>query len=562
MGKGHGKARTTLGDAADSFLAQWKAVSPKAAATAMQPRSGGGRGTTHSVTDPGFCARNPSGDEVEVTKGVSKGYKKRTRPSVAPPAPKEQVVADPVAIVIPPPPRAEPPVTTPPKLPLHQRLAECSANVADLQISAAMSRPRHTRELPPVSEDDGGRLAILGLDFGTAFTKAVVRWSGRHYAVDWSDAVEGEDHHLLASVFSEAADGRCILGAKEGAGWSIHQGIKLQLLSASQSTGENLVDAVTFIALAFRHVNHWLRESNLQGDSGIRWRLHVGLPTKSWDNDATTDTFKTVAQAARVLACKPGAMTRVAAAQALKETAQVERPAVDVFPEFACQLYSYLDSPERADDLHALVDVGAGTVDVAYFNVFISEGEKRLPIFASGVEKLGAHYLIAALSGAGGGVAWRDGESSLTNEEVARKVGCTVTDVNRRRSIYLSTLANMFNEATSEAKKTYPSSPAFRSGQYVRLFLCGGGSRIPAIKERFDRIAGEASKILDIRFQVAELVRPQDIVGEMASGFDRLSVAYGLSQIAANIGNVMRSATLQPVMPVQQLNERDRDEDR
>ncbi len=95
-----------------------------------------------------------------------------------------------------------------------------------------MSRPRGVAGLAPVLEAQDGRLAILGLDFGTAFTKAVVRWSGRHYAVDWSDAVEGGDHHLLASVFSEAPDGRCVLCAHPAAGWSVREGIKLQLLSS------------------------------------------------------------------------------------------------------------------------------------------------------------------------------------------------------------------------------------------------------------------------------------------------------------------------------------------
>lgn len=65
-----------------------------------------------------------------------------------------------------------------------------------------------------------------------------------------------------------------------------------------------------------------------------------------------------------------------------------------------------------------------------------------------------------------------------------------------------------------------------------------------------------------VRFQVSELVKPRDIVGKLVPGFDRLSVAYGLSQIVANIGSVMRSATLKPVMPRERLAEKHRDDDR
>ncbi|PRH81314.1 hypothetical protein C6N40_13325 [Arenimonas caeni] len=65
-----------------------------------------------------------------------------------------------------------------------------------------------------------------------------------------------------------------------------------------------------------------------------------------------------------------------------------------------------------------------------------------------------------------------------------------------------------------------------------------------------------------MKFQVSEIVRPRDIVGGDETGFDRLSVAYGLSQNAANIGYVMRSATLEPVLPSERTEGKDRDDDR
>ncbi|MBX3712431.1 MAG: hypothetical protein KF800_10755 [Lysobacter sp.] len=545
-------------------MAQWKASRSEVPVAA----AGSGRG---AISDRGnrndkqtFRSWKRGGGEVKVTKGTSTGYEKRQKkPGVSPHDKKPDVPVSTPRVVTPAPPRIPPPdpasITKPP---VRQRLLEASANVGDLRIAAGISRPHGVAGLAPVVEAQDGRLAILGLDFGTAFTKAVVRWSGRHYAVDWSDAVEGEDHHLLASVFSEAPDGRCVLGAHEVSGWSVREGIKLQLLSSDEvSVDERMADAVIFIALAFRYVDGWLRRSNRDVED-VRWRLHVGLPTKSWDSDATTETFKTVAQAARVLACMPGPVTRTAAFGALRMTDQVDRPAVDVFPEFACQLYSYLLSPERGEDLHALVDIGAGTLDVAYFNVFMKEGEALLPIFASEVDRLGAHYLIAALSGAKNATTWRDGESSLSDEEVGRKLDCPPNDVCNRRSLYLSSVAEVFNLATCRAKLTYPTSPAFQRSESVRLFLCGGGSRISSLQKRFERIAREAATLIGIRFQISELVKPRDIVGKLESGFDRLSVAYGLSQNAANIGSVMRSATLEPVLNRSAVEREDRDSSR
>lgn len=563
MNRGKGKSKPTLGDSASDFMAQWTASRHDRAAVATESV----RGTTGSGgkrNDEQTVRNWKRGGEVKVTKGISIGYeKRRKKPDASPPGKQPEVPTSGPRVINPVPPRIPQPDLVPIAKNLRQRLLEASADVRELRIAAAMSRPRGVAGLAPVVEDKDGRLAILGLDFGTAFTKAVVRWSGRHYAVDWSDAVEGEDHHLLASVFSEAPDGRCVLGAHETSGWSVREGIKLQLLSSGATNPDvSMADAVIFIALAFRYVDGWLRRTNRDVDKDVRWRLHVGLPTKSWDSDATTETFKTVAQAARVLACMPGSVTRAAALEALLMTDQVDRPAVDVFPEFACQLYSYLLSPERREDLHALVDIGAGTLDVAYFNVFMKDGEALLPIFASEVDRLGAHYLIAALSGAASRPAWTDGESSLSDEEVGRKLDCPPNDVCSRRSIYLSSVAEVFNLATRVAKTTYPTSPAFQRAESVRLFLCGGGSRIPSLQKRFERIAREAANLLGIKFQVSELVRPRDIVGKLETGFDRLSVAYGLSQNAANIGSAMRSAALDPVMPKGRVERNDRDADR
>lgn len=563
-GKGKRKSKPTLRDSAGDFMAQWKASKSEESPTVVGSEGVPPSDRESQSGQQTLRSWRRGGGEVTVTRGASMGYEKRGRklgPSLCARQPDKPASVP--TIVRPAPPRVPQSAPKPIAKSLRQRLLEASADVRELRIAAGMSRPHGVAGLAPVVEDKDGRLAILGLDFGTAFTKAVVRWSGRHYAVDWAGAVEGEDHHLLASVFSEARDGRCVLGAHEGSDWSVHEGIKLQLLSFDgTSIDGRMADAVIFISLAFRYVDGWLRRTNSDVEKGVRWRLHVGLPTKSWDSDATTGTFKTMAQAARVLACMPGPVTRIAALEALRMTGQVDRPAVDVFPEFACQLYSYLLSPERGEDLHALVDIGAGTLDLAYFNVFMKEGEALLPIFASEVDRLGAHYLIAALSGAEGRPAWADGESSLSDEEVGRKLDCSPNDVCSRRSLYLSSVADVFILATLAAKTAYPTSPAFQRSENVRLFLCGGGSRIHSLQKRFELIAREAAKLLDIKFQVSELVRPRDIVGKLESGFDRLSVAYGLSQNAANIGSVMRSATLEPVSGRDVVETEDRDADR
>src|SRR3546814_5393556 len=65
--------------------------------------------------------------------------------------------------------------------------------MARLRIRAAMADASINQLTGPVSSE-GHRTAILGLDFGTAFTKAVVLFEQRYYAVDWSGTVRSEEH--------------------------------------------------------------------------------------------------------------------------------------------------------------------------------------------------------------------------------------------------------------------------------------------------------------------------------------------------------------------------------
>lgn len=587
------KRGTTLGDLMPDLRAQWDAK--------KAPESQEEQSSARSDTEPKVKSQirnltqtlrswKKGGAEVQVMKAKPSGLRLELKPPAPPPPRPMGRHVSPNRVSSPPSPApdpskapiqtrwVEPRVARPPRAKQHgraesvpratksprEKLHEVSADIRSLRVGSAVSRRSQDKFAGPVNEVEGGAIATLGLDFGTAFTKAVVRWAGRHHAVNWADAVEGDDPYLLASNFSEHTDGSCALGSCVGEGWEARDGIKLRLLASESSPSfADLADAVIFVGLAFRHANQWLREARSAGNVAIRWRLHLGLPTQAWDDSGITASFKTVAQAARLVACSQGNITRQAATNALARAHMVERPAVDVFPEFASQLYSYLRSSERQDDLHALVDIGAGTIDVAFFNVFVRNDETLLPIFAASVEPLGAHVLIAALAGRRGtALHWDDGDSSMSDADVARKCGDSQDSICGRRSLFLSIVAELFNASRQRAKLAYETSPAFSKHAAVRLFLCGGGSRIAAFRNRFTRIQVESESRVGVKFQISELVRPKDIVGDFGANFDRLSVAYGLSQTGANIGNVMRSADLQPLRAVEVTGSKHRDDDR
>ncbi len=145
-------------------------------------------------------------------------------------------------------------------------------------------------------------LCILGLDFGTAFTKACVRVRDLSYVVHWDKAVDSSHSFLLPSVFSSMPDGGCVLGMAPGG--QAHSGIKMSLLE-QQPTEESSLKAVVFIALATRYVRSWLFDAQRNVVEGfqLEWALNMGLPAAAWDRSATCQLYTELAAAGWALGC-------------------------------------------------------------------------------------------------------------------------------------------------------------------------------------------------------------------------------------------------------------------
>jgi len=439
-------------------------------------------------------------------------------------------------------------------------LNELSADMTKLEIRAAKSQASISQSLPSVVAG-GSATAILGLDFGTAFTKAVIRFHGDHHAVNWSGAVETNDPYLMPSSFSEHNDGSVVLGIRQGPGWSHRDGIKMRLLAVdSASDSEAQCDAVLFISAAFRCASAWFAKVRKEADS-LRWRLHLGLPAETWNDESTASRFRILASAGRNLACLNEPLTRERAREALHAAQTNPSGLVTVLPEFACQLYSYLSSAQRQSDMHALMDIGAGTLDIAFFNVHKDKEGDVLPIFSAAVKNLGTHFLIGALAGkTGERLVWRDRDAADDDPKVARRIGEHLGDVSQRRGAYLSALARTFNEACTQSRTLNPTSRVWQGGEALDLFLCGGGKRLPTIDEHVRFIARKAEGIYGLSIRVHALPRPQNFVADMADDqYDRISVAYGLSQVPGNVGKIIRRHDLEPfeMSSGQEIEDRD-----
>ena len=403
---------------------------------------------------------------------------------------------------------------------------------------------------------------VIGLDFGTSFTKVVVGEPRIRYTVPFDQYAVDESTLMLPSALCVCRDSRkCTLGINKQ-GHDLHDNLKMPLIE------RNFTDAVrarasAFLALVFRHTRDWLFDvhGSVYKDRNIEWFINVGLPTDSFDDEELTSVYTEIVRNAWHVSVTSGdvilhpEINTPARENAFVGVLQEEitvgllpKDRISAFPEFAAQLSGYVRSPRRRNGLHAFVDVGGGTLDVTVFNVHENEGEDVYPIFDSRVKPLGVRYLTVArlealdeqsvpsnspFENLPSDAAFRE-KFGLTKEQLER------ADLTFRKRVW-ATVSECLRFTSQEQFSTAPQwdRSSFRYGEPVPGFYCGGG----VFADFYSNLLNEFEE-RDPPFRVRglDLPVPEDLVGLDVTPriHARLAVAYGLSFDPFDIGQIRR----------------------
>lgn len=429
---------------------------------------------------------------------------------------------------------------------------------------------------------------ILGLDFGTSCTKAVIRddTSGRSYVVPFTDSAT--QPWLLPSRVWRSGE-RYSLDVGERA----IRDLKLRLIDCdAPSPAAEFDDACAYLALVIRHCRGWLLDTHAATfrSHELLWRVNLGLPARSYEDKRLVRLFRRLAWAAANCAVDDCAEITVAHVQmwrelshdaiargeeAVPESAEFLPEDIDVVPEIAAQIHGFVEAGNwdvRNRPMMLMVDIGAGTVDSALFSV-VQNAQKawRFSFFSSGVESHGVMNLHRERVGWLQGLtrqaacdpevhAWLQRVAQPTDRSkplpahdvdylpgfrVERPVGGdTVDDLFYRRR-YHRHVASCIQQARRD--KGVPDSQL----QQLPVFLCGGGARME-FYARIIRSTNEAPWAVRVQRQM--LPKPASMQADCVGPdeFDRLSVAYGLSQQGAGgkpLGEYVRSMEIPPMAP-------------
>ncbi len=389
------------------------------------------------------------------------------------------------------------------------------------------------------------REAFIGFDFGTAYTKAAVGLLDKVFPVDWRGVLDTRSPYLLPTEYSALANGRCYLGQHPRAGvGDLITELKQAFIRTSPTDAE-ICRAAVFVALVLQYVRAWVYEHHrgkLDG-SPLRWHLNIGTPSNGLEENERTTAYRRLACAAWSLSLLDRAEISFAQATRLLPSGTGVLPQdlveTDPVPEFIGQLAGYTKSAQRQKGLHALVDIGGGTVDMVTFNVHYAEGDDTFPFFVPRVEPLGTYAMVA-------------NRFRGTSPEVPR-ISAAIDDLmdgqefSRATGISVATIASLDAEFSAEVarevaavfwktrRNRYRQAPEWKHG--VRTFVTGGGARLPIYADAVDQ-GGLRENVPLNRVSLPKHPR-LDEFDAPDDEYHRISVACGLATNRLSLGAIV-----------------------
>lgn len=400
----------------------------------------------------------------------------------------------------------------------------------------------------------------IGVDFGTAFTKVAIRAGVDLVPVDWF-AVTGDEsptgRHVMPGFVARAPDGEYCwrrLGESD-----VRGNLKLSVIGMAGSD-ECPAATLAYLALVIRYARAFLYRHPEIGRKlvarSLRWELNVGCSTEPHEKPEVVRLFGRIARTAWRLAAGDSLReSDIAAAWMADEAAIGLETEPCVVPEFVAQIAGYLGSPQVSEGLHALIDVGAATLDVATFNVVLGndlDSSPRIPIFFSAVRPLGTHYLHHNRhSQLDLELEWDDASPVEPADGFAKRYGKRSGEVDAVDADFVNRVANCIAgviDGTRTNTRGDPRSPAWREG--LPIFVTGGGSGCDLYRRAIDAVQIEMKRRLgsSSRFRFIEI----DPLGAKVPQFGvetggRLTVAIGLTQDAENIARVVPHRDIEPI---------------
>lgn len=439
----------------------------------------------------------------------------------------------------------------------------------NFKIPDAWVRKGSCTQLAQQTKSAGAIDVFIGLDFGTSYTKAAVGLKDQIFVVDWYGVSAGADRYLLPTEYSILPDGSCQIGqAPDVSVDQVRQRLKHPLIDPAVSSA-SLANAAVFLALVLRYIRAWVffHHGEKLGGSSIRWMLNIGAPSNGLENDRHQRAYLKMCSSAWTMSVSELEPSAAQAVELIREWQPGIFPkdliGLDVLPEFVAQIAGYVQSAQRQRGLHALVDVGGGTLDVVTFIVHERDGEDVFPflvpeIRALGTQMLNQNRLVEAPEHEKSKIP-DELQPVLNASEYAKSTGLSEDHIALRDNVFWREVHSTVHRVFQHTKRNrYRLSEAWSKG--LPVFLTGGGGSVEGYQKSVKSGGLNCAQVINLLL-LPKHPKLADFSGT-TSDYQRVSVACGLAQDAFSLGQLIPAGQVEnDDNPVQCVADRpDRDE--
>lgn len=420
-----------------------------------------------------------------------------------------------------------------------------------------------------VKHGQGSIDVIIGLDFGTRYTKVCYRFYG-----DEKDEIAERSRSLDPSpfwpsrIYVDAGTG--VVHAYRGPASSkqLYELSYLKMRLKDPSAGEfaphprlmHLIRRGSEQALAAFYLATVLyqacatiesRESNRIKGRQLNWQVNLSIPAQ-YQNDGVSETFRVTGEVALLWSQHTNSLMNLTVSDLCRKFdvdvgRVISNRRVEVFAEIVAALHHFIRRSDTPEGIHGFLDIGAGTLDGCIFELVREKAGRKLRILGAKVAPLGTIAISKkAIVGLFQDLSDTIEKRIVTAVEPEIRVSLPlVTSEKVVRSFVGELMASARDRAANRTLKQpttmHSSDPTRLTANDRFVMRCsGGGATSPWYKRTIEGAhAANNHKALGIMPYTMTVVQPSSNYSDRPGApFSRFVIAHGLSHPAEEIEEI------------------------
>lgn len=239
---------------------------------------------------------------------------------------------------------------------------------------------------------------IVGLDFGTSFTKAYCNIAGDNAPVEFRVG-ERNSYYLPSEVYFDKK--RKFLSMKEWPGFERVRYFKYNMINDElkssyegvQNISFDVLCSVFFLANAIKEIKSVA--SRRAPGKNLKYHLNMGCPIANEDS-RFKGVYDRALNVAYVLSDKflPETMSLEKIASLYNANSSESNAVLRTVPELYAEALWFIEKSSTDEGIYAILDIGGGTVDYATIAVRREAGVKKTDVYSQGAKPLGVEILL------------------------------------------------------------------------------------------------------------------------------------------------------------------------